>query len=113
MLQLTIGIEDVVNLLQGETLRSSRATAQLNNVRHGLERDKAGRGWCRVLVLGDSELTPLLVLELDFEDAVGLATGVSTVTYHAEVLGCYELTPGGKMVSVLMLPPPSSMTCPN
>jgi hypothetical protein len=70
---LTVGVQDVVNPLQRQALSRRRTAAQLDNVRHRLDGHESRRGGGRVGVLGDPQLAALLVLELDFEDAVGLA----------------------------------------
>jgi hypothetical protein len=75
--RLTAGIEDVVNLLQRQALGCRRAAADLDNVRDGLERNKALWRRCRVGILGDANLPAFGVLKFKLEDAVGLGLSVS------------------------------------
>jgi hypothetical protein len=75
--RLTASSEDVVNLLQGQTVG---ATADFNPIRHRFQGNKSGRRRRRVSVLGDAQLATLLVLEFDLEDAVGLSEEYNLAT---------------------------------
>lgn len=73
---LTVGVADKVNLLEGQALGCGGATAELDDVRHGLEGGEALGGGGGGLVLGDAQLAGILVLELDFEVADDLWKGM-------------------------------------
>lgn len=65
--ELTVGVLDVVNLLEGETVR---ATFELDDVGDGFQGGEAG-GWrCRCFVLSDGQDSGVCVLGFDLEDTV-------------------------------------------
>ncbi len=70
---LTVGVEDVVDLLQGDV---GTATGKLNLVRDRLQGNKAGRGGSRVRVLSDAQGGSIGTLELDLKAAVQLQVNV-------------------------------------
>lgn len=66
---LTVGVADVVNLLQSE---AAGIAAHLDNVRDRLEGREALRRGGRPAVLADADVACLLALELHLENAVDL-----------------------------------------
>ncbi len=69
---LTVGVADIVDLLQRQAGGSGGAAAQLDDVGDGFEGHEAIGGGGGGFVFGDAQLAALGILELDFEDAVGL-----------------------------------------
>jgi hypothetical protein len=91
--RLTAGVEDVVNLLQGQALGCRGAAADLNNVRDAFEGNKALRRRGRVGILGDANLPAFGILKFKLEDAVGLELSISEWQEVGRLNG--KLTPGG------------------